>query len=593
MALVALHGAVQTDSSVDNSSEQTGNQTEVQQADDAFACNIIQDAAFPPRSPAPPFQQYESSLEKDVLDVIDFSPSGTPPRKNIRDCQSPDSVLLSPDEDGLEEPVNQPVNRWLCLVPTGTPPRSSSGDTKPAKGFFSEPVTAVASSDLTNADFQDAKQEELPRPTEAPSDAFPLLTRRVSFADEWGSPLKEVRVMEAPPVRRLVLLLLSPEDRKFEFLHLEYPLDDSTTVQVVLEQLPKLVANPIFRQLSFSCLAKTSKNEKLDNMKSMADCDLADNELLIGILPGYSMNQIGGFAVPLLLNGDIIKAVSRAKRSGKGLKTIRSGREWYRRGKSHKISKSSPKKAPFPMEPAAEDTPQVFSLCDVDVEAHDPPSELAEKKQLDPIETVATNLSFEIGNTGADSENALANAETLDVLSESNKMSFEIGNTGDGSDNALANAEKLDVLVESNKLHATFEKTSCPAYDRQTNHCLDIDSNKKLSLDATARSVVEQLVANVEEHSGSCEAIPALLAESFNFDPGYEDACKYDSDDDECDHVSEAEEVPDLDQPGDSWKYPDIVRDYLHGDDGTEKAVFWIHAMSIAAVGYLSAVAMG
>jgi len=167
--------------------------------------------------------------------------------------------------------------------------------------------------------------------------------KQVSFIDDLCNiPLHEIRIIERAPSRRLLLLLLCPVDRKFEFLNLEYPLDDNTTAQVLVDQIPKLASNPVFRKFTFTGLARTSVKQLLENDQLMGDFELKENELVLGVPLGYQDHQIGAFAVPLLLNGDIIKAVKLARKSGKGLKTVLSGNEWKRRGKAPRaIPKSS------------------------------------------------------------------------------------------------------------------------------------------------------------------------------------------------------------------------------------------------------------
>eukprot|EP00339_Tiarina_fusa_P013825 CAMPEP_0117006000 /NCGR_PEP_ID=MMETSP0472-20121206/6385_1 /TAXON_ID=693140 ORGANISM="Tiarina fusus, Strain LIS" /NCGR_SAMPLE_ID=MMETSP0472 /ASSEMBLY_ACC=CAM_ASM_000603 /LENGTH=438 /DNA_ID=CAMNT_0004707341 /DNA_START=103 /DNA_END=1416 /DNA_ORIENTATION=+ len=156
------------------------------------------------------------------------------------------------------------------------------------------------------------------------------ITRTIRFADEEGKPLTQVHLIKSVRglLSRCVVLLMSPSERIFEFLHAEYPLDDSTTVEVVLEQLPKICSNPVFRFKNFVTLSKTKTQELLDPESTMRDCHLAESELLLAILDGYTVNEMASFALPLLLNGRIQKAVKHAKRTGRGLKQIRSGELW-------------------------------------------------------------------------------------------------------------------------------------------------------------------------------------------------------------------------------------------------------------------------
>lgn len=139
-----------------------------------------------------------------------------------------------------------------------------------------------------------------------------MQSRRVSFADDAGLPLQQVRLVEkqVSAFSRIVVLLLSPEDRVFEFLHAEFPLDDSTTVDVLLEQLPLIATNEVFNDKTFVAISRTKNNTQLENSAPLQDCSLDESELVLGVMEGFSVPDIAAFALPLLVNQKILKAVS-------------------------------------------------------------------------------------------------------------------------------------------------------------------------------------------------------------------------------------------------------------------------------------------
>jgi hypothetical protein len=141
---------------------------------------------------------------------------------------------------------------------------------------------------------------------------FAATFRRVHFADEVGLALKQIHILEPhdAATSRIVVLLLSPKERVFEFLHAEYPRDPATTVQVLLEQIPEIATNPVFQTKTFSSISKTKNKAELRLWGPLQDCDLEESELVLGILEGFTANDIANFALPLLVNGKIIKAVS-------------------------------------------------------------------------------------------------------------------------------------------------------------------------------------------------------------------------------------------------------------------------------------------
>lgn len=442
-----------------------------------------------------------------------------------RTCFSPDSVMAWPGSDNDTSPVKRQLD--LRSPPT-SPPSSAEGDLDDMTKRRDMSHTLVESiiPDTSSSDFEDAQNDHLI--STITSHVVYGSNRRVSFADERGSPLKEIRFLEPPDYRRMVLLLLSPNDRKFEFLHLEYPLDDNTTVQALVDQIPKLAANPVFRRFTFSCLARTSKNEKLDNNKLIGDYELAENELLLGILMGYAATEIGTCAVPLLLNGDIIKAVNRAKKSGKGLKTVRSGHEWRRRGKPRKIPKSWTRKGPASRRSSLDETTQ---------------------------STIAAFSSVSMEENSYGEEDAVTQF----------LVDFQQSNT--------CNPRIID----------TDRSSSRDDTEARENQECDQRATKGSSLESNARSVVDQLVADENDiQVFDFELVSDPRNSRRDPDALSEDASVNTSIDEGM------EDLPDMDNP--ECVYPDLLRDYLGG--GTEKAVFWIHAMSIAAVGYLTTMAM-
>ena len=157
--------------------------------------------------------------------------------------------------------------------------------------------------------------------------------RKIRFADESGEALFEEHVIhrEENYASRIVVMLLSPKDRKFEFLHAEYPLDPSTTVQVVLDQIPLLATNDAFRSKKFTALLQTETSRQLDNALALQDYNFKESEIVLGIPDDFTVANMTKMAVPLLLNKKLMKTVKQAIRKGRGLKTVKSGDEWNSR----------------------------------------------------------------------------------------------------------------------------------------------------------------------------------------------------------------------------------------------------------------------
>ena len=153
----------------------------------------------------------------------------------------------------------------------------------------------------------------------APEEEKPRSKRVIRFADEQGLPIATVMQTgdehdSGPEMGRVVMLLLSPKDRKFEFVHAEYQMGAKTTVQDVIDQMPILAVDVLFQDAEFSTLFRTGKGAyELINTLPLSECKLEKGEVVIGILKGYSGKDIVQSALPLLVNPKIAKAVSKVE----------------------------------------------------------------------------------------------------------------------------------------------------------------------------------------------------------------------------------------------------------------------------------------
>lgn len=611
-----------------------------------------------------------------MLNITDDNCQGTPTDKpnHSSQCPSPDSVLAWPAAGSDTTPMKR---RLHLSIPDSPPGIAEDIDILALRCVESPTLASVATCDMKNADFVDAQShhDAQEATNTIPTDEFPTLTRRVSFADEWGSPLNKIRVIDPPAVKRVLLLLLSPSDRKFEFLNIEYPLDDNTTNQVILDQIPKLVANPVFRKQTFSCFARTCKNETLENNMLMGDCELAENELLLGVLEGYPVAEIGAFAVPLLLNGDIIKAVTRAKRSGKGLKTVKSGNEWRRRGKPRKSLGARKKKTNFTFDcpldatesasldslPSQAQTVQpdtsvvTIKGCRSTVARND--DALNGDGATDPVRVIPQRLEeSSLGNSSPtlskktiELEGAGTSSDSIPVsMSHSSTLENDCSLNGDDApkragDSQPANLEepyhsaRCPAALHSNKRiehndHAiTLLINSSPKTSSSMDSFIERQTNRTEvgPLETNARSVVQQLVAanwdgpktisstemcqesdqtsedddastssiDLDSSESNARSVVAqLLLGNWDEEGGADDSFEFEMDTEgslakgylEIDDV----EMPEMNQNEGSWDYPDLVRDHLDDEKRVENTVYWIHAMSLAAVCYLTTVAM-
>jgi hypothetical protein len=183
-----------------------------------------------------------------------------------------------------------------------------------------------------------------------------LAVKRLSFADDHGQPLVLVRQLQphAETAGRLVVLLMDPSEQTFEFILLAYPMDQSTTAQVLVEQLPMLATKTIFQYTRYIGLSRIDRNNA--DVNGIEDGDAPDSssnsvtrspaptildphtplgnvgfqycELVLAVPHGSTSEEMIICAFPLLLNGTITKALQSGRRAGRGLKHVKSGSEW-------------------------------------------------------------------------------------------------------------------------------------------------------------------------------------------------------------------------------------------------------------------------
>jgi hypothetical protein len=139
--------------------------------------------------------------------------------------------------------------------------------------------------------------------------------KTIRFADEDGLPMETVYMLGGPDdpaaVGRVVVLLLKPEVRKFEFIYAEYRLNSKTSVSNLLEQLPGMASHEILTAQTYSSLFRSREGcSELIGALPLQDCRLDKNEVIIGVMSGYSGQGIMKCALPLIYNDKLSKVVS-------------------------------------------------------------------------------------------------------------------------------------------------------------------------------------------------------------------------------------------------------------------------------------------
>ena len=179
--------------------------------------------------------------------------------------------------------------------------------------FDSDPIPSLTVTDSQQEN--DPSWVVEPKEGEECTDDEPYV-RSIRFADEQGLPMSTVHCLgedEDPfPIGNIVVLLLCPEDRKFEFVHAEYCVNARTSVFNLLEQLPKLATNELFASKTFVSLLRTRGGfNELNIISPLHECGLAKNEVVVAVPEGCRGSEILKCALPLVLNKRIAKAVSK------------------------------------------------------------------------------------------------------------------------------------------------------------------------------------------------------------------------------------------------------------------------------------------
>jgi hypothetical protein len=183
--------------------------------------------------------------------------------------------------------------------------------------------------------------------------------RSVRFADEEGLPMEHVfhHLQQNPSydheddtTSELIVLCLSPQAKKFEFLHVAYYTSreggedhrkdpdvwiqnqhDPTKVSELMVSLPGMCTDRIFSESSLDTIYRINKDngslESLVHQENesdalLGDCNLSFCEMVVAATPGSTKEEIAAGVGPLLANVRLMKTLRRARRSRRGLKFV-------------------------------------------------------------------------------------------------------------------------------------------------------------------------------------------------------------------------------------------------------------------------------
>ena len=204
----------------------------------------------------------------------------------------------------------------------------------------------------------DDDSPESPPPAVAPASSHATSPKKrqrraLIWSDEVGQTLTTVHLFESPfinnnssinnnnnPARsstsyhyyyysiRLVILLLFPPQRKFEFVQCEVVTDERLKIKDLLAQLPALATNPVLRRQRYTSLCQANGNE-LVNTLPWQEYHWNEGDMLWAVTQGTVPKTIRDDALELLRHKDLLKAVRKAKLTGRGaLHILKSSEQW-------------------------------------------------------------------------------------------------------------------------------------------------------------------------------------------------------------------------------------------------------------------------
>lgn len=139
--------------------------------------------------------------------------------------------------------------------------------------------------------------------------------RTIRFADEEGLAIETVYFTdrdeeEDDGLSRIVVLLLSPKRKRFEFLHLQYEQEKRTQLSEACKQFGEMASDPTFITKQYIGLCRPSRNgQELINSLALQDYDMEKDEILVAIPLGMSSKQIVKLSQPLLSDRNVLKTV--------------------------------------------------------------------------------------------------------------------------------------------------------------------------------------------------------------------------------------------------------------------------------------------
>mmetsp|Transcript_17013 Transcript_17013/g.40093 ORF Transcript_17013/g.40093 Transcript_17013/m.40093 type:complete len:706 (-) Transcript_17013:28-2145(-) len=154
-----------------------------------------------------------------------------------------------------------------------------------------------------------------------------IRTPTIRWADQLGVSLAEKHEIEVlPPLNvRVVILMLNPGEKFFEFVQCEFQTDERLTVSDLLAQLPFMASMEALKKQRYTALYRGER--EMVNIISIQDYNVAEGEILVAVAAGFNPRQSVAAASALLLQRSLLRAVQKAKLSGRALQKLMSSQD--------------------------------------------------------------------------------------------------------------------------------------------------------------------------------------------------------------------------------------------------------------------------
>jgi hypothetical protein len=139
--------------------------------------------------------------------------------------------------------------------------------------------------------------------------------RTIRFADEEGKEMETVHLLENNAgddnnLQRVLILIMLPELKQYEFIHAEYSIESRLPVSSLIQDLPNMVSGPQIKKQQYIGLCQAAGGSELDNSLALQDSKLASDDILVAVPKGYSGSDMYKLAKGLIADEKILKAVS-------------------------------------------------------------------------------------------------------------------------------------------------------------------------------------------------------------------------------------------------------------------------------------------